>query len=856
MEFEKLNKKLKLFQKAVTTRKNKRKSLCSESLREDGQEAKVLPSRFKDKGINLGISQNQSFRNKSAEKYKMNQSVLVPNFNKSAHLNKIDFVSNFKADNRLGNPPRRANQSVHHYESLRVWSKSTQNKGRFCRVNYRLTDVHKARINKIPARPITDTKNLDNDRAKDPVKIELDKIKSDFGKFSVDSQAQSKVDNDYHTSRTVKRKDLENQVLRKNSDAKIKKFIQKIQDLEQENTDLRDYNRKLLKLEDNSSILSTDVHTFYQDVFITDLNKQIDKNNQKEGEYKKQITEQAIIIEKLQKEVQHLNKVLNRYRNIVNELTKKENGLLKSQNLQRLGKPIQRLHSMIGNDHDDSSILDDESSVQFEAPLSITSGFNQKTMLPGNDASRLSSTISLIKQAKAKKSNRIKLDMINNCLSAISKTRHLNNMIDIFKQKVRLLVNVDQVNVILTNNIVVDAFNKEKKGYTQPIKLEECTIFRAMENRTGNKHTQDNDNFRNFYCGTFEEAFIGQKGKNYMISPIKDFSATKKHGHLSKYPMYAIVQVERTKKNSPKFEIKENQILDSLCLMMSSCIQRVQNTQDCNRKEERVMHLLKTFRQIAMERNHVNIYNKIIEYVPKIMNVEKAGLFMTDPADKKSMYNISTWEKDSSGVPYITQVARYPSNVGLTGICMMNKEVIRYDKDKTNLIEEKGEKGDKGRQGFISEIDNYMEAGTIHNALYGPLIDDLGKPVGCIQLLNKKGKAEFTDTDLEEFQTILDVTAATVDNSNESLKGMNLVTSLLQTIQTIHSLFSNDLATLANLHEIEFVANIKLIKEELSTLVDSKKKQFFRDGVLLEEYFSQVKGGSVTLKDTIENDIK
>lgn len=94
------------------------------------------------------------------------------------------------------------------------------------------------------------------------------------------------------------------------------------------------------------SINCLDVHTFYQDVFITDLNKQIDKNNQKEGEYKKQISEQAILIEKLQKEVQHLNKVLKRYRNTVNDFTKKENGMLKSQNLQRLGKPLQRLHSM------------------------------------------------------------------------------------------------------------------------------------------------------------------------------------------------------------------------------------------------------------------------------------------------------------------------------------------------------------------------------------------------------------------------------------------------------------------------------------------------------------------------------
>jgi len=56
------------------------------------------------------------------------------------------------------------------------------------------------------------------------------------------------------------------------------------------------------------------------------------------------------------------------------------------------------------------------------------------------------------------------------------------------------------------------------------------------------------------------------------------------------------------------------------------------------------MSLLKTFREITMERNHVDIYNKILEFVPKLMNVEKAGLFMTDPENTNSMYNIANWK--------------------------------------------------------------------------------------------------------------------------------------------------------------------------------------------------------------------
>ena len=116
-------------------------------------------------------------------------------------------------------------------------------------------------------------------------------------------------------------------------------------------------------------------------------------------------------------------------------------------------------------------------------------------------------------------------------------------------------------------------------------------------------------------------------------------------GILSKYPMFAVVQVERIRKEGmTKFGIRETQILETLCLTMSSWIHKIWVAQQWEKKEERVMSLLKTFREITMERNHVDIYNKILEFVPKLMNVEKAGLFMTDPENTNSMYNIANWK--------------------------------------------------------------------------------------------------------------------------------------------------------------------------------------------------------------------
>lgn len=58
---------------------------------------------------------------------------------------------------------------------------------------------------------------------------------------------------------------------------------------------------------------------------------------------------------------------------------------------------------------------------------------------------------------------------------------------------------------------------------------------------------------------------------------------------------------------------------------------------------------------------------------------------------------------------------------------MANKEVIKYDKKQNNMVTNKE---GKGKQGFITEIDNYIEAGTINNALYGPLFSKSGEPLG------------------------------------------------------------------------------------------------------------------------------
>lgn len=142
------------------------------------------------------------------------------------------------------------------------------------------------------------------------------------------------------------------------------------------------------------------------------------------------------------------------------------------------------------------------------------------------------------------------------------------------------------------------------------------------------------------------------------------------------------------------------------------------------------MEILRTFREITMERNHVKITNKIFEYVPKLLDVEKVGVFLVDTADENVMYTITDYGTDEKGIPFITQVAKYPSNVGLTGRAIQSRNVITYDRDKDNQqFKEKDE--DKGSSAtFLVEVDNFSEAHVVKNALYGPLLDGDGNVTG------------------------------------------------------------------------------------------------------------------------------
>lgn len=118
------------------------------------------------------------------------------------------------------------------------------------------------------------------------------------------------------------------------------------------------------------------------------------------------------------------------------------------------------------------------------------------------------------------------------------------------------------------------------------------------------------------------------------------------------------------------------------------------------------MEILKTFREITMERNHVKIHNKIQKYVPDLLSVEKVGVFMVDTGNKDYIYTITEYETDDKGIPFITQTAKYPSNIGLTGQAIESQSVVKYHKIK-DAEEKKKNNIEDPKAAFLGEVDNY-----------------------------------------------------------------------------------------------------------------------------------------------------
>ena len=143
----------------------------------------------------------------------------------------------------------------------------------------------------------------------------LDIIKD---KILAESNSKKTVDTPPVTNQTEGTEKLEE--LKVKYEAEIKELKQEITSLKQRITNLEKLNEKLLLAnQDSGGNDSTDVHNFYQEVFITGLQKELREKEEEISDIKMQALEYSRTVDKLQnKNMQNL-KVIKMYRDMVNQ---------------------------------------------------------------------------------------------------------------------------------------------------------------------------------------------------------------------------------------------------------------------------------------------------------------------------------------------------------------------------------------------------------------------------------------------------------------------------------------------------------------------------------------------------------
>lgn len=97
-----------------------------------------------------------------------------------------------------------------------------------------------------------------------------------------------------------------------------------IDNLQSENQNLNSYNEKLLI---EAECLGTDSQvksSFYQNMLINDLQKEVDSAHEKMEQYKMQAAELKSQVDSLKSENEYLNKLVNRYRLMVSQKSESE----------------------------------------------------------------------------------------------------------------------------------------------------------------------------------------------------------------------------------------------------------------------------------------------------------------------------------------------------------------------------------------------------------------------------------------------------------------------------------------------------------------------------------------------------
>lgn len=422
-----------------------------------------------------------------------------------------------------------------------------------------------------------------------------------------------------------------------NMEKRMDDLRHQISELEEQNRSLKECNKLILN--GNTYILSalnaidmpsdnltsTDVHSFYQDVFITDLQNEIMKKENETVDFKRQMIENSNLVSKLEKENQKVKRMLEFYRDMVSKLKNSSTNSLT-------------------NDHGDRSHDYSMNVIGSEADSEHTKKLGTLTQ---HDH--------ILRSATHLYNSSTLLQKIDKLWMKLQKWDKINDLFDKAHDIIKDLIKWERVTFLVFDLMLVEIFNNEDRGFLYNILIDQQMFYIARYNQKHHKKDKNKERVpdidqRDLHNALFEPWFSKLDQAYYgIIEKTKMWQSSIN----TQNKIELVVQCDKYlfhEKHGIQFTANEHLILKVVWNVISFVFKKIFLTIVKTRISERSVNILKTFRDVTKETNIACIFEGVVNTLPNIFRAKKAGFFLIDHSDPKFMYTLTSIGEDENGI--------------------------------------------------------------------------------------------------------------------------------------------------------------------------------------------------------------
>ncbi|CAI2382313.1 unnamed protein product [Moneuplotes crassus] len=643
------------------------------------------------------------------------------------------------------------------------------------------------------------------------------------------------------------------------------KYETQIKELQEENDKLRKKIEQLESLHTNLIMSTSDsskdaeVQSFYQNIFITDLQKELDRKDAEISHFKLRILENNDAYGKLQQKNKKSSKIIKMYREMIQNQKEKENMKEEKNTSQELTKT------------QFDSFMDQNAEIyEIEKELLDKNIIPPKGSFQKMDNEVMNEVLSSFHNNSD--STTIVLQKLYNSIKEISKQGNINDLLEVaegilsemFSKSSGIIKGTKnqgsnqlkrgRITFLICNPVVLEAFNMEKKGYANNITIDGFEVFIAHSNKVYHKKSKikrynkikraGEKEFPFEPCFTsIDQAYYGKIVKGSMCHCcFKNTKTTNKlRGKLDS--IHLIVQCDKnmSQNESGIFTSNEHFCLKIITQAISNTIEKIISGMQVNNIIDRTISALEIFGGITIQNNLASIFHSIEEWIPTVFNAKKACVFYIDKNEPQYIFTCTDIGEDEKGTKFIKNVAKFPCNQGYTGKCLEYKKCLVYQPPRANEVERNPEY----QVQFKEELDNHVAERIVDWAIYVPLEDDRGEAQGVLQILNKETYGDLlfeNNTKIlidKKLNTLSKVIATAIRNANTATSVMSLTHNMQDIMKSVKTMVEGEL--LIQSKESHVSENLVNISSLIGDIVSDKREKFFQDKILMKKVIEEIK---------------